>query len=102
MLCNEEDEAFEHLFFGCRVSQGVWQKAQNKCAIYRGNYGWGRLGIRWRANSFGFQLRGLVLAVTVYELWQARNDRLFQAKQVSPLGIMQTLTHTVQYVVNYL
>lgn len=90
-ICGSHEETTPHLFFNCRY--------RNQCISNILNW----LQVRWRGrdaqslwrrvyrdngiNNFRRQVIGASLAATVYHVWLARNDAVWQHKIVKPKNV---------------
>ncbi|KAB5521998.1 hypothetical protein DKX38_026317 [Salix brachista] len=82
VLCNEHMENHNHLFFSCNYSTKVWGAISGRARI-----SWPR--IEWAPawnlvvdqtrseNSARQRMVGIVIAASVYHLWQERNRRIY-------------------------
>ncbi|WMV37355.1 hypothetical protein MTR67_030740 [Solanum verrucosum] len=88
VLCRNEDENHNHLFFRCLFSSQVWQKIPRWQNINRKAKGWEE-ETSW-ANTYckGKQAKAevyrITLAASVYLIWQERNQRIFQKTAKTP------------------
>lgn len=76
-LYNTCNETLEHLLFECEVSGSIWKKVLRWQTIHRGNMAWQR-EIQWairncKGRSCGAAVYKIVMAATVYYVWQERN-----------------------------
>ncbi|XP_060183140.1 uncharacterized protein LOC132613105 [Lycium barbarum] len=83
-LCENAVESIDHLFFSCRFSQAIWRRLLKWQRINRQPMQWSD-ELNWAVtnasgNSIAAQIFRIVLAGTVYFVWQERNQRIFQAK----------------------
>ncbi|KAJ6670044.1 hypothetical protein OIU85_019872, partial [Salix viminalis] len=82
VLCNREPETHCHLFFNCSFSKQVWEAVNFKARIQWPGLPWDQLTI-WAGNNLtkksqiNCQIARLVLAASVYHMWQERNRRVF-------------------------
>ncbi|XP_050207366.1 uncharacterized protein LOC126656792 [Mercurialis annua] len=82
VLCNDDSETIEHLFFHCKFSDVVWRGVLKGCGIRRDLLRWGR-EISWFTRKFkGRNLRNrlcrLAFCAAVYYIWIERNDAVFK------------------------
>lgn len=81
-LCNSEAETHDHLFFQCRYSFQVWQTIMGRACTRWPSLPWTSL-LEWastrynRARNMDHMIGPLLLASSVYHLWQERNSRFF-------------------------
>ncbi|XP_058763720.1 uncharacterized protein LOC131637150 [Vicia villosa] len=76
-----EDESIDHLFFSCRKTNTIWQTILQWIGYSRTPRQWSEEK-RWliqESNRKGWkrQLLKVALAETIYFLWKARNDHIF-------------------------
>ncbi|GJY50707.1 reverse transcriptase zinc-binding domain-containing protein [Tanacetum coccineum] len=81
-LCSTMQDSHQHLFFKCQYSSLVWEKAVTKVKISKGNDDWKEVleclkALPCRKNIW-VVVKKMVLAATIYFLWQKRNIRQFQ------------------------
>ncbi|KAJ6395066.1 hypothetical protein OIU77_024134 [Salix suchowensis] len=82
VLCNREPETHCHLFFSCSFSKQVWEAVNLKAGIQWPGLPWDQLTI-WaglnlnKKNQISCQIARLILAASVYYVWQERNRRVF-------------------------
>ncbi|KAJ6432335.1 hypothetical protein OIU84_019555 [Salix udensis] len=92
-LCTRDPETHDHLFFTCRYSLQVWKYIQAKTHSRWPNLSWFSL-VEWTSRryqdtkSINNRIGALILAATVYYIWQERNRRIFQqlSQSVSTVG----------------
>ena len=84
-LCEVTDEIMDHLFFQCLYSKVVWSKLLEWQGYHRNVLPWTeeKLWIICYANGKGAkdEMLIIVLAGTIYFIWQERNHHAFQQKQ---------------------
>ncbi|XP_019266752.1 PREDICTED: uncharacterized protein LOC109244163 [Nicotiana attenuata] len=84
-LCNSEKETMDHLFFKCTYSSRVWtlmlqwQGIQRQLMMWANELEWA--GKYYKGRSITTELYKLVLAGTLYYIWQERNGRIFKGMQ---------------------
>lgn len=95
-LCKEPIiQSLEHLFFACNFSTDIWNRmltwaGENfSCTDWNSVVTWATK--RLKGKSCKKALLKIVLAATVYTIWQERNARRFQHIELS----MQRITHDV-------
>ncbi|KAJ6752481.1 hypothetical protein OIU85_002855 [Salix viminalis] len=82
-LCSSEAETHDHLFFQCRYSAQVWQTITGRACNHWPSLPWISL-LEWtstrfhRSKNMEDMIGPLLLASSVYHLWQERNSRIFQ------------------------
>ncbi|XP_019242423.1 PREDICTED: uncharacterized protein LOC109222532 [Nicotiana attenuata] len=90
-MCKVEEESMEHLFFKCSFTAGIWSKILQWMGIARQPMGWSqevdRACSNAKSTSTNSEIYRIALASCVYQVWQERNYRIFQAKQ-KPEGLL--------------
>lgn len=80
-LCNQKAEDIEHLFFDCCFSAHIWDKVLRSNDESRQKFCWRRevsyLCRRAKGKSAKAKLRKLWFNATVYHIWVARNNIIF-------------------------
>lgn len=84
ILCNIEKETTQHLFFECPYANVLWSKLLEQQGIYRSVQGWDE-DLKWaekwdKRRNAATELYKMVLAATIYYVWQERNGRIFKNK----------------------
>ncbi|WMV36736.1 hypothetical protein MTR67_030121, partial [Solanum verrucosum] len=82
ILCDDESENIEHLFFNCSYSGQVWQNVLRWQAIQRQALGWHEEQ-RWAQEQYKgkmpeAEIFRISLTASVYYIWQERNQIIFQ------------------------
>ncbi|XP_056690489.1 uncharacterized protein [Spinacia oleracea] len=99
LLCEAKDETHSHLFFDCEYSrrclQGVeeWLDIPTSKVHYMGLLRW----VKWKSQCSKFQKTAIHTAVnaTVYTLWRARNDALWNQKVPTPSTTIRCIQRSV-------
>ncbi|KAJ6365576.1 hypothetical protein OIU76_030369 [Salix suchowensis] len=81
-LCREEDEDHNHLFFQCNYSKRVWESINEKADLHWPLMEWNHL-VQWAASNIHRKntmsmIAKLIMAASVYYIWQERNRRVFR------------------------
>ncbi|XP_075473646.1 uncharacterized protein LOC142504743 [Primulina tabacum] len=81
VLCNEELESINHLFFQCKFSVALWKEIRNWLGMSK-NMASPTAVLRvfrncYRGNSVLSRMCITALAATVYNIWSARNRCIF-------------------------
>lgn len=81
ILCNQEDESIQHLFFKCSFSGGIWETILSRFYLYRKAEDWDS-ELAWaigfcKGKSFKSVVARLAFAAAVYHIWLERNFRVF-------------------------
>ncbi|XP_057460090.1 uncharacterized protein LOC130750511 [Actinidia eriantha] len=97
-LCNAADESIDHLFFQCNVGKQVWLQIKYWLGITRAMNTL-KAAVKWiikEARGTGVQAKAkqIGFACTVYYLWEARNERIFEGRCIFSL---KTLDFRSQY-----
>ncbi|XP_057461129.1 uncharacterized protein LOC130751551 [Actinidia eriantha] len=92
-LCNAAAESIEHLFFSCRIANKIWTKIKSWLRISRGMQTL-KAAAKWlikeaRGTGVPAKIKRISLASTVYHLWEARNQRIFEGKIKQPEAIIR-------------
>ncbi|GJZ20771.1 RNA-directed DNA polymerase, eukaryota, reverse transcriptase zinc-binding domain protein [Tanacetum coccineum] len=89
-----------HLFFKCEFSKDVWEKIKKFADIKSMQSNWidiiqeiSNLG---NGNNIGSVVRGLILAASVYYIWQERNGRIFRDERKKSDEIFDTIVDIVK------
>lgn len=83
-LCNEEEENSTHLFYKCRFINLVWKHHETyiNCHLFKRNIG---EDCKWiLENDNDAQDRKLLILVTFWQVWKARNERIFKKEEATP------------------
>ncbi|XP_070003520.1 uncharacterized protein [Nicotiana sylvestris] len=77
VLCKQANETIQHLFFECSYANALWSKLLVWKGIKRSVHGWDE-ELRWaevrtKRKNAAAELYKMVLAATVYYVWQGRN-----------------------------
>ena len=99
-MCRTEAETVNHLFFQCSVGGQIWNHIKNWLGISRAMQTI-KAAVKWmikEARGTGPQAKAkrIGLACTVYHLWEARNQKLFEGKVKSPEAIIRRIQTQVQ------
>ncbi|XP_009623361.1 uncharacterized protein [Nicotiana tomentosiformis] len=98
-LCNNEEETTDHLFFSCPYSSRVWIAMLRWQGIHRQAMTWTN-EIEWaeryyKGRSTTAELYKLILADSLYYIWQERNGRIFKGEQRSEAVLSKVITQDV-------
>ena len=79
LLCNNQRETHDHLFFSCTFTKAIWERLKQKCYLSFGDLIWKECCLQMvnhcKDKSLSSIIRKLSLAVSVYYIWQERNSR---------------------------
>lgn len=99
-LCDLQEDSHKHLFFECCFSSQVWSSVKVKAGLHQVSDSWESIqnGISPFANkrSINSIVARLVLAASVYYVWQERNSRLFKQTKRSKEHLIDTIMATVR------
>ncbi|OIS99368.1 hypothetical protein A4A49_62633, partial [Nicotiana attenuata] len=100
-LCNTEEETIDHLFFKCPYSSRVWTTMLQWQGIQRQTMTWANenewAGKYYKGRSTTTELYKLILAGTLYYIWQERNDRIFKGEQRSEVILSKAIMQDVHW-----
>ena len=94
-LCRVENESAEHLFFQCSVGNQIWTEIKNWLGITRAMHTL-KAAVKWmikeaRGTGLPAKIKRISLACTVYHIWEARNKKIFEGKNVHPNAIIRQI-----------
>ncbi|XP_060194897.1 uncharacterized protein LOC132624083 [Lycium barbarum] len=95
VLCNNQPETIEHLYFECTYSHEIWLRILQWLGWQRTILDWGREWNWVQQHSKSKNPRNVLkacFAAVVYEVWCERNSRVFQSKTVT----MDKMIHMIQ------
>ena len=100
LLCKQEHESKDHLFFSCFFSKEIWKKILLLCGLNREVLGWTE-ELAWAEQRLkGKALISHVLRVGwkafIYHVWKERNSRVFKQKKDSD-QIMEHIKFAMRY-----
>ncbi|XP_019242312.1 PREDICTED: uncharacterized protein LOC109222403 [Nicotiana attenuata] len=96
VLCGQEDELFEHLFFECSYTNTIWKRLLNWLGIQRQIQAWEE-ELHWVAN-YARKKKGIgniivaVFGMLMYSLWRDKNMIRFQNGSTSAEQICREIT----------
>ncbi|XP_021970148.1 uncharacterized protein LOC110865195 [Helianthus annuus] len=101
LLCYENVDSHEHLFFECSFSSKIWLMVREKAGMARVDPKWssiiGWLKARGSSKSAALYVSKLLVGATAYVIWQERNARLFRNQTRPPDTIRDTILKTIRY-----
>ncbi|XP_021979811.1 uncharacterized protein LOC110875927 [Helianthus annuus] len=101
LLCYENVDSHEHLFFECSFSSKVWLMVREKAGMANVDQKWSSivswLKARGRSKTAAHFVSKLVVGATAYVIWQERNARLFRNQTRPPDTIRDTIFKTIRY-----
>ncbi|XP_021991021.1 uncharacterized protein LOC110887757 [Helianthus annuus] len=100
LLCYENYDSHDNLFFERKLSTQVWKAVRDKAGMKDVDEKWSSI-VDWlsvcaRSKSAANYVSRLIVAASVYVIWQERNARLFK-NQKAPDIIATTILSTVRY-----
>ncbi|XP_057489421.1 uncharacterized protein LOC130775286 [Actinidia eriantha] len=105
-MCRTKTKSVNHIFFQCRVGGQIWDQIKAWLGITRAMQTL-KAAVKWmikEARGPGLQAKAkrISLACTVYHLWEARNQKLFEGKIESPEAIIRRIQIQVHRCINSL
>ena len=85
VLCKNEEETRDHLFFGCNFSRQIWKKVLQICGYSRETSSWtGEL--QWaiqmlKGKSLNSTILRLAWNLVIYFTWRERNVRIYKKQR---------------------
>ncbi|XP_055962303.1 uncharacterized protein LOC130015686 [Mercurialis annua] len=83
-MCNGHRESRNHLLFECIFSKDVWKRVLEMLRINRNGFNWNREVVFFTRRACGrseeAKKRRRAFTATVYCIWKARNEMVFNAK----------------------
>jgi len=99
-LCHTGPDSHEHLFFECKYSNHVWSLLKSKAGMPNVSNHLDDVVTHLVPCSKGNSAKGvigrLVLAATIYFIWQERNNRMFSNNTRTPEKLRDTIIHNVR------
>ncbi|XP_035839381.1 uncharacterized protein LOC118486758 [Helianthus annuus] len=101
LLCYENFDSHQHLFFECKFSDEVWNMIRGKvgmeavCSRWADITEW--LCARIRSKKVEIYVAKLLVAAAAYTIWQERNARLFRNQLRPPEMVKDAILKTVRY-----
>ncbi|XP_021979852.1 uncharacterized protein LOC110875972 [Helianthus annuus] len=101
LLCFENNDSHEHLFFECKFSTQIWCSVRDKVNMDTVDPKWIDV-TNWllaggaSKSVFNYSSR-LIVAASAYYIWQERNARLFKNQTRPPDIITSLILQTVRY-----
>ena len=101
ILCKQEEESRDHLFFGCSFLKVVWKMVLSLSGLNRAVFDW-----QWEFTWAVQRLRGKALIskllrigwnAYMYHIWKERNNRIFVQKEESPEQILEHIKSSVRF-----
>lgn len=81
VLCNNNEETIDHLFFKCEFSKHIWREILDIATKDYSPQRWDMyidfIGKDWRGNGLEHILSKMCLAACVYSIWKERNNISF-------------------------
>ncbi|GJY49754.1 hypothetical protein Tco_0439710 [Tanacetum coccineum] len=99
-LCNECPDSHDHLFFECQYSRIVWDKISSKGEMLNGLQNLSSVIRSMEAKSNKSTIRQvvnkLIIASTVYHIWNERNKRIFQNSNRNANDLLMIITRNIE------
>ncbi|XP_071715062.1 uncharacterized protein [Rutidosis leptorrhynchoides] len=99
-FCRNQEDSHNHLFFECNFSSQVWHKILSLCYFSSDPGGWKQtvasMAPLAHRKSVRMVVTKLLLAATVYYLWQERNARCFKQESRSIGKLYEVIYATVR------
>lgn len=104
VLCGNEVETIDHLFFSCPFAFTIWKEVMHLCNTYKGVYPW-RVEPPWLCvhmiqEDFAGYVQRLALAATIYFIWQVRNMKIFKKQNWRTEQVLQQIKFDVRAAVS--
>ncbi|KAJ0833348.1 putative RNA-directed DNA polymerase [Helianthus annuus] len=101
LLCYENVDSHDHLFFECKLSSEIWCTVRSKVGMDTVEPRWTEI-VDWlkhrsRSKSARNLLCKLIVAASMYVIWQERNNRLFKNHARPPDIISKAVIERVRY-----
>ncbi|XP_022040716.1 uncharacterized protein LOC110943275 [Helianthus annuus] len=101
LLCYEDVDSHEHLFFECKCATQVWEAVRSKAGMESLEPKWcdilDWLGSHSRSKSAKNLVCRLLVAALAYTIWQERNNRLFRNHARPPDTLCKVVLESVRY-----
>ena len=99
-LCEMQMDSHNHLFFECPFSTKVWNSTKVKAELHNIPSDWDSIIAAFahlaQVNSVKSVVAKLVLAATVYFIWQERNSRLFRKQKRNSDQLVGVIIQTIR------
>ncbi|XP_022018820.1 uncharacterized protein LOC110918847 [Helianthus annuus] len=101
LMCYENNDSHNHLFFECNYSTQVWIKVCGKGGMNTVSPEWEAI-VSWLAarasskSAINFISR-LIVAASIYFVWQERNARIFKNQTRPPDVLSDLIVQTIRY-----
>nr|XP_043614690.1 uncharacterized protein LOC122586767 [Erigeron canadensis] len=101
LLCQRGVDSHEHLFFQCEYAMKVWKNITDNSPILSGNIGMfdviEKIAAMKTQNNLAVVVSKLVLAASVYFVWQERNLRNFKKEERSVETLCRIIKDNVRH-----
>lgn len=97
LLCNQEPETRDHLYFHCPFSFAIWEEIGRRCDL-QPLQNWDQTMIQMQSlqgNKYKKRLTLLCWQSSIYWIWQERNKRLHNQQFRSPEAIISLITRQI-------
>ncbi|XP_059658916.1 uncharacterized protein LOC132305263 [Cornus florida] len=102
LICNNDLESHNHLFFSCPYVKPLWTFLLAHCGFYILRSNWSELihwaAHHWRGNNHSQcnSVSKLALSSLVYNVWNKRNRSLFKKKKLSANSLLHMTLEPVR------
>ena len=101
LLCNNQAESHDHLFFSCSFSRHIWEAVKQKCSLSFGDLPWkyciSQMVSLCKGKSLSSLVRKLALAASVYYIWSERNSRFHDHSLREAQVVLWAITDIIRY-----
>ncbi|MFS8023914.1 hypothetical protein Hanom_Chr16g01457071 [Helianthus anomalus] len=99
-LCQRDRDSRDHLFFSCIFASQVWNNIKTKVDMDNVSESWNSFSDWMNQHSNSRKMEHvvckLVLAASVYFIWQERNNRLFSRLECSATQVSEKIKNSVR------
>ncbi|XP_077251955.1 uncharacterized protein LOC143891210 [Tasmannia lanceolata] len=107
ILCNQDQESHDHLFFKCAFSSWIWRNVlwrfkqrRNPANSLRAEEEWMRFTFRGKSQiSTAFKI---AYSAAIYSIWAERNCRIFNQKSTHKQIVLRNILCVIQNRISYL
>lgn len=105
LLCNDGEETVSHLFFQCEHSWFIWTSLMNKLGFDVMDLGHleedaMKILNKFKSKNQIFDVAYAVYTVSIYQIWQERNARVFNDRKIAREIRLQMIEREIQCLVN--
>ena len=100
VLCKQDMENRNHLFFGCSFSRNIWKGVLELCGLRREVWDWEE-ELKWAYQKLkGASLLSIILRsawnACVYFVWNERNCRLYMFKEETNVQVLERIKQKIR------